>query len=455
MKKLGLLALLMAVVLMMTGCSLVVKDPEVDAKRIIIDFGEETVDKATFIRAYNNAYNNELATQQMYQQFGLIQQINIDPQQIMQSTLDGLVNRMVLLKRARELKLDVLDEEGTKTLAEKVETSWQGILDEVKRQDFAETELTGEELTKALEEKAADYGITRENVEKSEAENLMLEQLKAESIKDVTVTEEEIQADFDKKVEDAKAQYETDPNAYGSARNSGGTVYYAPAGYRLIKQVLVKFLEEDQNAMQEAQTAANQAQTALTTAQNDKTANDNALAAEDLTDEAKAELTGKVEELDKAIADAQAALDEANQKLTELKDKAYANIKEKADDIVKRARDGENFDELMKQFNEDPGTPETGYAIREGFTSFDTAFVTPAMALENVGDVADPSTGIYGYYIVQYAGDVEEGPVALDSVRQGIHDALLVAKQDETYTNLTREWVDASGIKTYLERVTD
>ena len=68
MKKLGLLALLMAVVLMMTGCSLVVKDPEVDAKRIIIDFGEETVDKATFIRAYNNAYNNELATQQMYQQ---------------------------------------------------------------------------------------------------------------------------------------------------------------------------------------------------------------------------------------------------------------------------------------------------------------------------------------------------------------------------------------------------
>jgi hypothetical protein len=40
-------------------------------------------------------------------------------------------------------------------------------------------------------------------------------------------------------------------------------------------------------------------------------------------------------------------------------------------------------------------------------------------------------------------------------VRQGIHDALLVAKQDETYTNLTKEWVDASGIKTYLERVTD
>lgn len=455
MKRVCLLALMMALVLVVTGCSLVVKDPEVDAKRTIIDFGDQKVDKATFIKAYNNAYNSELSMQQMYQQFGMIQQVNVNPEQIMQQTMDGMVNRMVLLKRAKELKLDVLTDEQQKALDEKVDASWQGVLDEIKQYDFAQTELTGEELDAAIAERATEYGITREAVATSEAENQMLDTLKTDSVKDVTVTEEEIQADFDAKVEEAKAQYTADSNAYGSAFNSGAPVYYAPEGYRLIKQVLVKFLPEDQTVIDEAQAAVRAAQTALTTAQNDVNTNTAALAAEDITDEDKTALTAQGEELAKTLADATAALDAANGTLTEAKDAGYANIKEKADDIVAQARAGESFDALMEQFNEDPGTPATGYAIREGFASFDTAFVTPAMALKSIGDVSDPSPGVYGYYIVQYAGDVPEGAVALDGVRQGLHDALLVKNKDDAYAALTAEWVAESGIKTYMERVTD
>lgn len=455
MKRFGLFALMMALVLVVTGCSLVVKDPAVDAKRIIIDFGDEKVDKATFINAYNNAYNNEMSMQQMYQQFGMIQQVNVDPAQIMQQTMDGMVNRMVLLKRAKELKLDVLTDEEKTALAEKVEESWQAVLDEVQQYDFAQTELTGDELTAAVAARAAEYGISREAVEASEAETRMLEKLKVEETKDVAVTQEEIKADFDTKVEGAKAQYTSDPDAYGSAFNAGGPVYYAPAGYRLIKQVLVKFLSEDQTVIDQAQSAVRTAQTALTTAQNEVTANTAAMDAEGITEEEKATLKGKGGELDKTLAEAMAALDAANLKLTEAKDMGYANIKAKADEIVAKARGGESFDALMEQFNEDTGTPQTGYAVREGFASFDAAFVTPAMALDKAGDVSDPSPGVYGYYIVQYAGDVAEGPVALDGVQQGIQDELLTARQDETYAALTAEWVAASGIKTYMDRVTD
>ncbi len=455
MKKIGLLALLMALVLAVTGCSLVVKDPEVDAKRVIIDFGDEKVDKATFINAYNNAYNSELQMQQMYQQFGMIQQVNVDPDQIMQQTMDGMVNRLVLVKKAKELKLDVLTEQEQADLKAKADVSWQGVLDEIKTYDFADTELTGDELTAALEARATEYGITREAVDKSEAENQLLDKLKAETTKDVTVTDEEIQADFDAKVAEAQAQYESDPNAYGTAFNNGTPVYVTPAGYRLIRQVLVKFLADDQTAIDAANAEVRTAQTAVTTAQNDITANTAALDVEGITEEEKTNLTAKGAELEKTLAEAMAAADAANLKLKEAQDKGYANIKAKAEEIVAKARAGEPFEVLMEQFNEDPGTPATGYAIREGFTSFDTAFVTPAMALENIGDVSDPSPGMYGYYIVEYAGDVAEGPVALDSVRQGIHDALLTTKKDDAYAAQTAEWVTASGIKTYMDRVTD
>ena len=179
MKKKTCLILLIAAVMMLSGCTLVVKDPEVDARRVIIDVNGETVDKRAFINIYNNALNEEYATQQMYQQFGMIQSINIDPDQVMQATMDGLVRRMVLLQKAKELKLDELTEEETAELAAATDASWQDSLDRIKRTDMADTELEGDELIAALEEKAVEHGITREVVEQSEREQMLLKKIRA------------------------------------------------------------------------------------------------------------------------------------------------------------------------------------------------------------------------------------------------------------------------------------
>lgn len=40
--------------------------------------------------------------------------------------------------------------------------------------------------------------------------------------------------------------YDATPTSYVSALNNGSTVYYAPAGVRLVKQILLQFSEEDQ-----------------------------------------------------------------------------------------------------------------------------------------------------------------------------------------------------------------
>ena len=66
MKK-TLLLLVLALSLVLSGCSLVVKDPAVDARQVILDINGQQVDKQTFVAAYNALYNQEMQMQQLYQ----------------------------------------------------------------------------------------------------------------------------------------------------------------------------------------------------------------------------------------------------------------------------------------------------------------------------------------------------------------------------------------------------
>ena len=122
--------------------------------------------------------------------------------------------------------------------------------------------------------------------------------------------------------------------------------------------------------------------------------------------------------------------------------------------MVERAKN-EKFDAVVVELNEEPGMPATGYAVREGFATFDTAFVEPAMALENVGDVSEPSPGIYGYYVVQYAADIPEGPVDYDTVRQGLPDTLLTNKKTTTWEEALTAWQAEADITEHMDRMTD
>ena len=87
-------------------------------------------------------------------------------------------------------------------------------------------------------------------------------------------------------------------------------------------------------------------------------------------------------------------------------------------------------------------TAERGYAVSADMTSFDSAFVQAAMALEKIGDVSGKVKGSsYGYYIIKYVGDAVEGPIDLEEVRETISSSLLSTKQDSTYTETIQKWV--------------
>ena len=69
-RKAALTALLLAFTLFLSGCNLIVKDPEVDKKQVILTVNGEEVSKEEFTRYYNNAYERAFQNQQMMQQYG-------------------------------------------------------------------------------------------------------------------------------------------------------------------------------------------------------------------------------------------------------------------------------------------------------------------------------------------------------------------------------------------------
>lgn len=448
MKKRVVLSVLLAAALLLSGCSLVVKDQAVDNARTVVSVNGETVNKETFMQDYNSALQYQEMLAQFYANYGMTAPA-VSEDEILQQTVDSAVQRLVLRQKARELRLDELSAEENAKVDEDAQSAYGAQLESVKSQYFSGTQLEGDALAAALAEKAAELGINLDAIRADTLESAVLAKVRAESVKDVTVTAEEIQAEHSARVEKDKTAFEADKTAYGTARNGGTAVYYAPAGYRMVKQVLVKFLADDQAALDKANAAVTPLTSAVTQAKAALAENETALAKEGLAADELQKLTDKKAELQKALDDAVAAESAAQSEADAALEKAYANIEAKAQDVYAKATSGAAFDDLVKEYNEDGGQPAEGYAICEGFTSFDEAFVAPAMALTEAGSVAQPSKGIYGFYIVQYAADVAEGPAPLDTVSETIKADLLAARQEETYNAAVQSWTAAAQVETF------
>ena len=454
MKKRVLVSLLLAAALLLSGCSLVVKDQKVDNARVIVQVNDETVNKETFMQYYNAALENQKMMEQLYRNYGM-QVPAVSQEDTLNQTVRATVRRLVLEQKAKELGLDILSDEEKKSAEDKAQVQYDGQLSSIQKQFFAGTQLEGDALKAALKEKADELGLDLELLKDEARKTAVLEKVRQDAIKDVTVTAEEIQKEFDTRVENDKKKFTEDANAYGKALNGGNTVYYAPAGYRMVKQVLIKFTADDQKAIGDARNALTPLTQTVTKAESALDENGKALAKEGLSADELQKLTDQKGELQKALDEAKAKEQVAQQNLTAALEKGYAAIAQKAQDVYTKAQGDENFDELIKTFNEDPGQPEQGYAVREGFSDFDEAFVKPAMALAEKGSVAEPSKGQYGYYIVQYADDVAEGAVSLSSVSDTIKGDLLKKRQNETFEKTVQQWIDAAKVETFADRVKD
>ena len=431
MRKRSLLALLLALMMVLSGCALVTKDEKKDNARVIIDVNGDTITKSVMYAAVQNQISQNQYYNQLFANSGYTMNWPTDEATVTQQLADSFIEDLVLKQKAKAMGMSEMSDEDKTHVEEHAKEDYESFLKSVISTYLPNSTLEGDELNAAAEKYVAENEVKTidgrssfDDFLKTAQDEEAVEKLKADIVKDVTVTEEEIKADFDAKVESEKAEFETNPDNYGYNRMNEITVYYAPAGYRMVKQILIAVSDEDSKAADEAKAALDSAQDAL----------DNA--AEDADKDA----------LQAAVDTAQAAYDEA-------KATGMANAKTKAEEVYALATaEGADFDALVAEYSTDH-MPEEGYAIREGFAYFVEPFVTGAMALQNVGDVSEPVESTYGYHIIKYVSDVEEGPVDIETVREGISDSLLSTKKDEMTETTIKQWINEATVKTYLDRM--
>lgn len=445
MQKRALLALLMAMLLTLTSCgTLIVKDEERDNAREVIRIDKLGV---VYTKADVTPYVlNQLINGQY--QYGT----DYTYEQACEDVTNALVEREVFDARLKEYGLDTLTAE--------------------------EQAQVDENAAMMLEYYGPDSGYTLESLREEMTLYLQEEKLKAHVTTEVTLTEDELLSGLYELAMMDKEAFEADPPAYGEAIMNQQAVYYCPAGYRNVQQILIAFHAEDDalitdinEAIDQAITEENAAATELAAA---KITNVDDLAAlvtvdipqpeaptaqaENVTvtaalpDDLSEEATIQVERLAKARA-LQAFYD---QQLEAAAQQAYARIDAEADEVLAELAAGGNWAMLVSAHNDDPGMnssflKDVGYPICAGFDTFDPAFVDAAMALENVGDVSGKIPGGYGYYILRYTSDAPEGIVSLDSVRQDVTDQLLPGKQTTAYAECMERWVLSAGAVIDLE----
>ena len=439
-RKKMLLALLMALTLLLSSCSLIVKDPAVDAAQEIIRLGDQAVTKGQIqnmaqMQLQYDAYY-------YYSMYGRTYDTT-DPAALanaQDTVVQSMKEDLVIHSKAAELGLDQLTEEEEAKVQEDAQSDYNEALESIKTGALADSGLEGEALDQAAAERLASNGTTLDTYVNAQRDTVIAQKVRDYIYNQVEVTEEEIKAEYESKVEADKTTYAENPASYATRANSSySTLYYAPAGVRRVKQILIGFTQEDKDAISAAQSQVTAANSKVTAAQ------------QILDDEQVPDV-----EKEKATADlaaAQKELEDANAAVTAARETAFANIDEAADSVLSDLQNGADWDTLMAEKNEDPGmksgtSAEKGYAVASGMTSFDSAFVDAAMALENVNDFTGKIRGeSYGYYIIRYIGDEPEGAVPYESVKDALSSSLLSSKQTEAYRTTLTAWVDAAPFK--------
>ena len=480
-KRFALVALLLAMVMLLSGCNLIGHDEELDGAQVVAKVNGTELTKAEW-----EAYRDYLASyyQQYYQQyFGVSMQLTEDDVKAYgDAALEQMIENVVLQDKMKEFGFEPLPEEDATDVESYAESMFSFYKQMIRYQNYPDLEtveeeaerlasatpdeatqdeakakatVTNAELDEMLTNDLTSIGYTRDYFVQNQTASVQREKIREKAAEGVEVTDEQVQEEFDKRVATQKESYDANPAGYATAENNGTTNYYAPEGYRGVKNLLIRFSTEKQNEIKELNTAITNANKTLTDAQKQlDTLNGTDTAEYD--EESKASYEQEIAALNETIATAQATLDESNAKLETVTAEAYDEILATAQDVLARAQAGEDFDALLEEYGQDTGmknepNKSRGYLVCEGLSIYEQSFQDAAMALAKVGDVsAELVKTSYGYHILQYATDVTPGAVELtEEIKSDIYNTLLSDAKDAAYESAVTQWVSEADVKTF------
>lgn len=89
----------------------------------------------------------------------------------------------------------------------------------------------------------------------------------------------------------------------------------------------------------------------------------------------------------------------ADENTEEVTDEMKAEAKKKAEEVLKKVKNGEDFDKLVEEYNDDPGATSEGYTFADDGTMVQE-FADASFALE-VGETSELVETTFGYHIIK------------------------------------------------------
>ncbi|HNW86513.1 MAG TPA: peptidylprolyl isomerase [Candidatus Limiplasma sp.] len=357
----------------------------------------------------------------------------------------------VILQKIQEYGLDQFTDGEMAEINKAVDEAYDRSLATVRTNHFSHTELTGDALQQAMEAKLAELGyVTREQLLQSAKQSKAEEKLRAMVVKDVTVSDDEIQSWYDAAVLSETEAYSLNLAQYQADVENGSIICYIPAGYRYIKNLLVYLSDDMQAAIKNQNRAITARQTTL-----DATLAALGKLSSNPTDDTQDEQKNR-EELTALSQTLQAEIDQLKTSLKTFTENAFGALQPRVDALMAKIDTGADFDALIETDGEDPDAliepvKTTGYLVCAVSTMWVPEFTEYGMALAKVGDISVPFRTRYGIHIVQYASDLTSGKVPLAEVYDRIRADLLTAKQDAVYNAQIEQWIANAKAETLLQ----
>lgn len=339
-------------------------------------------------------------------------------EEISASLLDEVMRQMVservLEAHAREMGLLELTAEDEAQIQAQAEADYQAQLDLYR--DVVDTDgLSEEEATGALKAYLQEAeGVTLESVQAEIEKDWWVGKVYDALTADVEVDDDALQEAYDDLLEQQTQSFETYPDDFEFAQMNAETIVYNLPGYRAVRMLVFRMSMEENDTVYS--------------------------------------LTNQLQELD-----AQTQAEAAAQIQAEI-DACYADAAQRAERALAELEGGTDFETLLETVGEDDGMRDpqlrsTGYYIKEDSQLWAPALIEAAMALSEPGQISQPVRTEDGVYILQYVGEVAEGAVPLEDVREYLREDVLDALREQAYQQQLDAWVQEANPQYYPERM--
>ena len=335
--------------------------------------------------------------------------------QLLSAVMSYLVTDKIIAAKADELGLRQLTDDDRAQIEKEAAENYEDLLDFYSA--FVDSDgKTPEEVRAATAEyMASDGGITPESLRAELTDTWWAQKYFDYVVKDVSVTDEEVQAHYQELLEDQKTDFADYPEDFEYAHINEEIIVYRPEGYRAVRDILISF-ESDSDS------------------------------------DAAADLMEQLDALDPA------ADGEAIQNLRSQLDALFAPLEARAQEALEKLQTGTGFTELMDEYGCDELLSEeplrsAGYYISADSYINSEEYVEGSMMLETPGQISTPLRSTFGVHLVEYLGEVPSGEVPLDQVAEAVRAETLALKQSEYYETQREALLEQANVKYYPERL--